>query len=395
LIDSSFSVYIDMASTDRIKGGLLCSKTGTTSLLEMSQWRGSVLAMEEINERGGINGRELVAVHYDPASNPAAFRDLAERLILKDGVRVIFGGYTSTSRKAMLPVVEKYNRLLVYSQQYEGFEYSDNIIYSGASPNQNGVQLADFMTETFGARVYMIGSRYVYPYECNRTMQELLLQHPEGAILGERYLSLEARREQFSEVVADIRRKAPDWIFCTVIGKTVPYLYEAYMEAGFDPTRMPIASLNTSETEILAMRNGAGSGHFTAAPYFQSVDTPENHAALIRHQARFGPAQPLDMNWESAYYQMHMFAKAYEVAGSDELSAIMPHLLGAEFAAPQGRVRIDPVNHHMALYPRVGRANADGQFSILRESKFAVPPDPYMTRQTLGDWVTKLSTREY
>jgi branched-chain amino acid transport system substrate-binding protein len=361
----------------------------------MSQWRGSVLAMEEINERGGIAGRELVAIHYDPGSDPAAFRERAERLILKDSVNVIFGGYTSTSRKAMLPVVEKYNRLLVYSQQYEGFEYSDNIIYSGASPNQNGVQLADFMTETFGARVYMVGSRYVYPYECNRTMQELLLQHPEGAILGERYLELDARPEQFADVVADIRRKAPDWIFCTVIGKTVPYLYEAFAEAGFDPATMPIASLNTSETEISAMKKGIAAGHFTAAPYFQSLDTPENHAALRRHQARFGLDKPTDMNWEAAYYQMHMFARAYELAGSDEIGTIMPHLLGVEFPAPQGRVRIDPVNHHMALYPRVGRANTDGQFSILRESKFAVPPDPYMTRQTLGDWVTKLSTREY
>jgi branched-chain amino acid transport system substrate-binding protein len=323
-----------MALSDPIKVGLLCSGSGSTSLLEMSQWRGSVLAMEEINERGGIAGRELVAIHYDPGSDPAAFRELAERLILKDSVNVIFGGYTSTSRKAMLPVVEKYNRLLVYSQQYEGFEYSDNIIYSGASPNQNGVQLADFMTETFGARVYMVGSRYVYPYECNRTMQELLLQHPEGAILGERYLELDARPEQFADVVADIRRKAPDWIFCTVIGKTVPYLYEAFAEAGFDPATMPIASLNTSETEISAMKKGIAAGHFTAAPYFQSLDTPENHAALRRHQARFGLDKPTDMNWEAAYYQMHMFARAYELAGSDEIGTIMPHLLGAEFPAP-------------------------------------------------------------
>jgi branched-chain amino acid transport system substrate-binding protein len=382
-----------MASSDPIKVGLLSSETGLTALLERSQWRGSMLAMEEINERGGIAGRELVAIHYDPGSNPATFRELAERLILKDGVNVIFGGYTSSSRKAMLPVVEKHNRLLVYLQQYEGFEYSSNIIYSGASPNQNGVQLADFMTQNFGARIYMVGSRYVYPYECNRTMQELVLQHPDGAILGERYLDLDARRSQFAEVVADIRRKAPDWIFCTVIGQTVPYLYEAYRQAGFDPATMPIASLNTSETEIGAMKEGAAAGHFTAAPYFQSVDTAENHAALLRHQARFG-SHPTDMNWEAAYYQMHMYAQAYETAGSDEIGTILPHLLGAEFAAPQGRVRVDPINHHMALYPRVGRANADGQFSILLESQHAVAADPYMTRQTLGDWVTKLSARE-
>ncbi|MEZ0606478.1 transporter substrate-binding domain-containing protein [Paraburkholderia sp. IW21] len=384
-----------MALSDPIKVGLLTSSSGSTSLLEISQRRGAALALEEINDRGGIAGRELVAIHYDPASDPAAFRELAERLILKDGVNVIFGGYTSTSRKAMLPVVEKYNRLLIYSQQYEGFEYSDNIIYSGASPNQNGVQLADFMTETFGARVYMVGSRYVYPYECNRTMQELLLQHPEGAILGERYLELDAPAGHFAKVAADIKRKAPDWIFSTVIGKTVPHLYEAYAQAGLDSSTMPIASLNTSETEIHAMKQGVAAGHFTAAPYFQSIDTAENHAALRHHQARFGADTPTDMNWEAAYYQMHMFARAFELAGSDEIARIMPHLLGMEYAAPQGRVRIDPGNHHTALYPRVGRANAEGQFTILRESKFAVAPDPYMTRQTLGDWVTKLSTREY
>jgi branched-chain amino acid transport system substrate-binding protein len=384
-----------MALSDPIRVGLLSSTTGSTALLEQSQWRGACLAVEEINARGGIGGRELVALHYDPGSDPAAFRELAERLIVKDGVNTIFGGYTSTSRKAMLPVVEKHNRLLIYAQMYEGFEYSDNIIYSGASPNQNGVQLADFMTETFGARVYFVGSSYVYPYECNRTMQELLLQHPEGAILGERYLSLDATRDQFDQVVADIGRKSPDWIFCTVIGETVPYLYEAYARADLDPASIPIGSLNTSETEIHAMERGIATGHFTAAPYFQSIDTPENHRAVRHHQARFGAHTPTDMNWEAAYYQMHMFAEAFARAGSDELGTIMPHLLGSEFTAPQGRVRIDPVNHHMALYPRIGRVNANGQFTILRESKFAVGPDPYMTRQTLGDWVTKLSTRDY
>jgi branched-chain amino acid transport system substrate-binding protein len=383
-----------MTLFDPVKVGLLSSQSGPTSLLEMSQWRGAMLALDEINGRGGVAGRELEAIHYDPCSDPTKFHELAERLILKDGVNVIFGGYTSTSRKAMLPVVEKYNRLLIYSQQYEGFEFSENIIYSGASPNQNGVQLADYMTETFGARVYMVGSRYVYPYECNRTMQELLLQHPDGAILGERYLDLDAQPDQFTDVVADIKRKAPDFIFCTVIGQTVPYLYEAYARAGLDPARMPIASLNTSETEISAMERGVAEGHFTAAPYFQSVDTPENHAVVGRHQARFGAGISTDMNWEAAYYQMHMYAQAFEKAGSDDIATIMPHLLGAEFQAPQGRVRIDPANHHMALYPRVGRANVDGQFTILREAKFAVAPDPYMTRQTLGDWVTKLSTRD-
>ncbi|KQR81714.1 amino acid ABC transporter substrate-binding protein [Burkholderia sp. Leaf177] len=384
-----------MSLSEPVKIGLLCSTTGATAPLEMSQWRGSILAVEEINQLGGVAGRELSVVHYDPGSDSTRFRALAEKLILDDGVNVIFGGYTSSSRKAMLPVVEKHNRLLVYSQQYEGFEFSENIIYSGASPNQNGLQLAEFMTSTYGARCYMVGSRYVYPYECNRTMQELLLQHPDGAILGERYLDLNAPFEHFADVVADIQKKRPDFIFCTVIGRTVPYLYQAFAHAGLDPARMPIGSLNTSETEISLMERGVATGHITAAPYFQSIGTPENRTALARHVERFGRQHPTDMNWEAAYYQMHMYANAFNKAGSDDIGTIMPHLLGAEFAAPQGRVHIDRVNHHMALYPRIGRAGSDGQFSILRESAHAVAPDPYMASQSLGDWVTKLSTREH
>jgi len=384
-----------MALTEPIKIGLLFSKTGVTAELEHSQRRGAILALEEINQGGGILGREVVPVEYDPESESLRFRHLAEKLIREDGVNVIFGGYTSSSRKAMLPVVEKHNRLLIYSQQYEGFEFSENIIYSGASPNQNGVQLADFMSAQFGARVYMVGSRYVYPYECNRTMQELLLQHPGGAILGERYLDLDADYGQFQEVVADIRKKQPDFIFSTVIGRTVPYLYRAYAEAGLDPARMPIGSLNTSETEIHMMGARYGEGHYTSAPYFQSIDTPANRRAVRHHIERFGAQHPTDMNWEAAYYQMHMYANAFERAGSDDIGTLLPHLCGSEYTAPQGRVRIDPVNHHMALYPRIGRANADGQFTVLRESAQAVPPDPYMVSQVLGDWVTKLVTREY
>ncbi|MGI4860411.1 MAG: transporter substrate-binding protein, partial [Janthinobacterium lividum] len=319
----------------------------------------------------------------------------AERLILEDGVNAIFGGYTSSSRKAMLPIVEKHNRLLVYSQQYEGFEFSENIIYSGASPNQNGLPLAEYMTSTYGARCYMVGSRYVYPYECNRTMQELLLQHPDGAILGERYLDLNAPPAHFAEVVADIKKKRPDFIFCTVIGRTVPHLYEAFAAAGLDAATMPIGSLNTSETEIALMERGVAAGHITAAPYFQGIDTPENRLALARHVARFGSQHPTDMNWEAAYYQMHMYANAFNAAGSDDIGAIMPHLLGADFAAPQGRVQIDRVNHHMALYPRIGRAASDGQFTILRESCNAVPPDPYMVSHRLDHRVTKPGTREH
>jgi branched-chain amino acid transport system substrate-binding protein len=383
-----------MISRDPIKIGLLHSTSGLSAEIESSQLRGSLLAIAEVNQAGGIDGRELVPIHCDPQSRPSLYGSLAERLFVEDGVNTILGGYTSATRKKILPMVEKYNRLLMYPQQYEGFEFSQNIIYSGASPNQNGLPLADFMTENFGARAYLVGSAYVYPYESNRTMQGLLLQHPDGAIVGERYLDLNAPFEKFEEVVADIKKKQPDFIFCTVIGPTLSYFYRAYAQAGLDPSKMPIGSLNTSETEIKMMGARYGAGHFTAAPYFQSVDTFENYQVLEHFAAKYGNEHPTDMNWEAAYYQMRIFAEAYARAGSDRIDLILPHLRGAELSAPQGRIRIDPFNHHTAVCPRIGRATASGQFEILRESAHAVPADPYMASQQLGDWVTKLKVVE-
>ncbi|TXI87131.1 MAG: amino acid ABC transporter substrate-binding protein, partial [Cupriavidus sp.] len=152
-----------MANLDPVRVGVLFSETGATSTIGHSQLQGSLLAIEEINEAGGLDGRELVPVVYDAQSSPAVYARMAERLIVQDKVNVLFGCYMSSSRKAVLPVVERWNRLLFYPTLYEGFEFSNNIIYTGAAPNQNSVQLAEFMTANFGARVYLVGSDYIYP----------------------------------------------------------------------------------------------------------------------------------------------------------------------------------------------------------------------------------------
>lgn len=384
-----------MGSSTPINIGLLYSSRGVTALLEQSQLRGALQAIEEINQAGGVHGRPLHAVHLDPLSDNARFRALAEQLIVEHQVNVIFGGYTSSSRKAMSPVVEKYQRLLFYSQLYEGFEFSENIFYGGAAPNQNCVQLEDYLSSQYGARVFMIGSRYIYPYECNRNMQELLLQRDDGAVIGERYLDLNAPYEAFLPVLEEVRKKQPDFIFSTVIGQSVPYLYRAYYEMGLNPETMPIGSLNTSETEVAVMGADMAAGHFTSSPYFQSIHTPANRAALASFRRLFGPQLTTDMNWEATYSQVHLFANAMRSCGTDAAVPLSSVLCGSEFDAPQGRVRIDPLNHHTGLYPRIGKANPSGQFTVVRESRRIVPPDPYMTNQVQGDWVTKLSKVEY
>ncbi len=379
---------------DPVRVGILYSATGTTSTIGQSQLQGAQLAIDEINETGGLLGRELVAVRYDPASTPARYAALAEQLIVRDGINVIFGCYMSSSRKAVIPIVEKWNKLLFYPTLYEGFEFSGNVIYTGAAPNQNSVQLADYMTSSFGARVYLIGSDYIYPYESNRIMGELVMQHPGSDKLGEHYLPLDATERDYAAIMQDIRARQPDFIFSTVVGDSTASLYRAYADAGFNPQTMPIASLTTSEAEIAQMGADVAAGHFTAAPYFQSIDSPANARCLARLRQRLGDDCRPNLCWEAAYFQMHLFANAFRQAGSDRIGELLPHLLGSEFDAPQCRIRLDPDNHHTWLHPRVGRANAQGGFTIVRQATRAVSPDPYLVTHSLGDWTASLGALE-
>ncbi|MFZ5527742.1 MAG: transporter substrate-binding domain-containing protein [Pseudomonadota bacterium] len=375
-----------MANTSPIQVGVLFSNEGATAGIERSQLMGTLFAIREINEAGGIDGRELVAVHRDPQSNLQRYQQLATQLVRDDNVNVIFGCYMSSTRKAVIPVVEKWNRLLFYPTLYEGFEFSGNVIYTGAAPNQNSVLLADYMTRHFGPRVYMVGSDYIYPYESNRLMSDFVLTRPGGTKVGERYVRLDATEKDFAPIIQDIVDKQPDFIFSTVVGRGTRMLYQAYAEAGLDPRRMPLASLTTCEVEAAEMGAAVAQGHITAAPYFQSLGTPLNRQCLARFKAQFGTEVQPNMCWEAAYFQVHLFANALRAAGSDELDRLMPFLLGSEFDAPQGRVRIDPANHHTRLYPRIGRLDAQGQFEVLAQTAQGVDPDPYLVNHAVGEW---------
>jgi len=370
-----------MKSSAPIKIGLLFSKQGVTSQLESSQLYGALFAIDEINELGGVQGREITSTHYDPQSDNSRYKVLLERLIIEDHINLVFGGYTSSSRKAMLPIIEKHNKLLFYPQQYEGFEFSENIIYNGAAPNQNLVQLEKFMTSKFGARIYMIGSNYIYPYETNRNMHSLIAMNSTHQIIAERYVSIYANQNSIDEIVADIKIRQPDFVFCTLIGRSVPYFYQAYLKAGLDAAKIPISSLNTSEVEINMMGAEAAMGHYTSSPYFQSIDSPLNRNTIDRFFAsRYAERAIPNMNWEASYFAMHLLAKAYRNSDSDQIEDILPNILGAEIEAPQGRVQVDHLTHHTSLYPRIGIANSDGQFTIIEDCGFRINPDPYMVR---------------
>jgi branched-chain amino acid transport system substrate-binding protein len=377
---------------DPIRIGVLFSKTGVTSVIENSERMGTLMAVDEINEGGGINGRELIPVCYDPQSRPDQYARCAERLILEDGVRVILGCYMSSTRKAVVPVVERWNGLLLYPTLYEGFEFSRNVIYTGAAPNQNSVQLAEFMLREFGSRVFMVGSDYIYPYESNRIMGDLVAERG-GERIAEVYLPLDASWESYITVIRKIKASSPDFIFSTVVGEGTALLHRAFAQVKLDPAASPIASLTTCEAEVREMGVDIAEGHITSAPYFQSLPTASNQQCVSNFKRRFGADEVTNMCWEAAYFQTHLLAQGMRQTNGDNVPDLLRVLPGAEIMAPQGRVKIDEHNHHTYLQPRIGRVNPQGQFDILSQSENWVRPDPYLVSHTLQDWSASAGVR--
>jgi branched-chain amino acid transport system substrate-binding protein len=366
--------------------GVLFSQTGVTAVIEESQLKGTLLAVEEINAAGGVNGREVLPIIYDPASDPARFVRYCHKLLAEDRVTSIFGCYTSSSRKAVLPVIERRNGLLWYPTLYEGFEYSLNVIYTGAAPNQNSLALVDYMIEHYGDRFFFIGSDYIYARESNRIMRELLEERG-GEVLAEQYCDLRAAPQDFRQAMREVRRRRPNVIFSTVVGQATAYLYQAYVDAGLNAADMPICSLTTSEAEVRQMGADAARGHITAAPYFQSVASAGNAAFVERYKKRFGADEPTNMCVEAAYFQVHVFARALALCNSMEVDVLRPLVLGSDFEAPQGRIVIERDNNHTDLWTRIGRADDVGQFEIMRESQVAVRPDPYLVSHGTLEYV--------
>ena len=369
--------------------GVLFSQTGVTAAIERSQLNGTLLAIEEINKAGGILGRTIAPEIYDPASDPKQFKALAERLLTVNRVRLIFGCYMSSTRKAVLPVVEAFRGLLFYPTLYEGFEYSLHCIYTGAAPNQNSLQLAKFLLQHYGNRFVLVGSNYIYPYESNRLMTDFISQS-KGKVLDELYVPLDAKSKDFDKAISKIANLKPDVVFSTVVGQSTAIFYEAYRRAGFDPNKMPIASLTTSEAEVAEMNPEAAEGHITAAPFFEALATPAARRFISAYKLRYGANAPVTAGAEAAYFQVHLAAAALARAGTDDPERLLPALRDAEFDAPQGRVRLDASNNHTYLWPRVAKLDARGTFQTVWNPGVRVKPDPYCVVMSLDDWSADL-----
>ncbi len=250
--------------------GVLFSGSGVTSVTEQEHLSGTLLAIDEINASGGVLGKPITPICRDPCADNTAYRTQARQLLTEDDVNVIFGCSMSASRKAVLPIMERHNGLLLYPSMYEGFEYSENVIYTGATLNQNTFALADFLLQAYGRRIFLVGADYIYPRESNRVMRGLI-ESKGGEIVAEHYMPVDAGSGLLEPILQDILRRKPDAVFSTVIGRSAQLFYRMYADAGIDRKRMPIASLTMAESEIQAIGAEHCSGHVLGATYFQSL----------------------------------------------------------------------------------------------------------------------------
>ena len=359
---------------DGISIGVLFSQTGPMAVTEIAHLKGTLLAIEEINASGGVNGQQFLPIIEEPASNPATYRELARKLVAKDRVSVIFGCCSSASRKAVLPVVERYGALLFYPSFYEGFEYSPNVIYTGATANQMVPPLANFLYQNYGKKFCLVGSDYIYPREINRILKEFLADS-DGIVTSETYVRQGAEPTEFNRIAGQILDGSPDVILSTVVGSDTSKLYEAHGLAGLQVT---LASLTTTESELVGVAEKFRAGHITAAAYFQSIQTPENLKFVANYKSRFGADDVPCVYSETAYVQVLLYAQALAKAGDESPAAIARALVSLKMMSPQGDISIDSETNHTHLIPRIGRSNKDGLFDILWQATESVKPDPYL-----------------
>ncbi|GAA3508844.1 urea ABC transporter substrate-binding protein [Dietzia aurantiaca] len=373
-------------SGDTIKVGSLHSLSGTMAISEETVRDSVALAIEEINADGGVLGKQIEPIVEDGASDPAVFAERAEKLITADCVAAVFGGWTSSSRKAMLPVVEDNNALLYYPVQYEGLESSPNIYYSGATTNQQIVPALDYLKEERDIEsLYLVGSDYVFPQTANRVIRAWADAN-DVEILGEDYTPLGST--DFSTIVNKVRTAQPDAVFNTLNGDSNVAFFREYSNAGLDAEDTPVVSVSIAEEEVQGIGAENIAGQLTSWNYYQTIDSPANTAFVDAFKAEYGENRVTSDPMEAAYTSVYLWKSTVEKAGSFDVPAVQEAADGVSYEAPEGTVTIDGENNHISKTALIGEIRPDGLIYEVWSSGEPIEPDPYLETY---DWAGELS----
>ena len=396
LLTASIALGLGMAtsafaqSSDTIKIGILHSLSGTMAISETVLKDTVLMAIDEINAKGGVLGKKLEPVVVDPASNWPLFAEKTKQLLTQDKVAVIFGCWTSVSRKSVLPVVEELNGLLFYPVQYEGEELSKNVFYTGAAPNQQAIPAVDYLMSKEGGgakRWVLLGTDYVYPRTTNKILRAYL--HTKGvkdADIDEKYTPF--GHADYQTIVADIKKFSAGGktaVVSTINGDSNVPFYKELGNAGLKAKDVPVVAFSVGEEELRGVDTKPLVGHLAAWNYFQSIKNPTNDefkkkwAAYAKAKNLPGADKPLTNDpMEATYIGVNMWAQAVKKAGSTDTDKVIAAMAGQTFKAPSGIMsEMDLKNHHLHKSVFIGEIKADGQFNVVWKTPGPVKAKPW------------------
>jgi urea transport system substrate-binding protein len=366
------------ASGDTIKVGILHSLSGTMAISETSLKDTALMTINEINAAGGVLGKKLEPVVVDPASDWPLFAERTRQLLTQDKVDVIFGCWTSVSRKSVLPVVEELNGLLFYPVQYEGQEQSKNIFYTGAAPNQQAIPAVEYlMSEEGGAakRFVLLGTDYVYPRTTNQILRAFLKSKGVAdADIMEEYTPF--GHSNYQTIVSNIKKFSAGKktaVISTINGDSNVPFYRELGNQGIKASDIPVMAFSVGEEELRGIDTKPLVGHLAAWNYFMSVKNPTN-SKFVKDYKQFAVDYKLpnadkvvtNDPMEATYVGIKMWAQAAEKAGSTEVDKVREAMKGQTYAAPSGyTLKMDEENHHLWKPVMIGQIRADGQFDVV------------------------------
>jgi urea transport system substrate-binding protein len=377
-------------AADTIKVGVLHSLSGTMAISETVLKDVTLMAIEDINAKGGLLGKKLEAVVVDPASNWPLFAEKARQLLTQDKVAVVFGCWTSVSRKSVLPVFEELNGLLFYPVQYEGEELSKNVFYTGAAPNQQAIPAVEYLLSKDGGgakRIVLLGTDYVYPRTTNKILRSFL--HSKGIEdkdIMETYTPF--GHSDYQTIVADIKKFSAGGktaVVSTINGDSNVPFYKELGNAGLKATDVPVVAFSVGEEELRGVDTKPLVGHLAAWNYFMTMKNPSNEkfkndwAAYAKKAKLANADKPLTNDpMEAAWVGVHMWAQAVTKAKTTDPDKVIVAMAGQTFAAPDGfTIKMDEKNHHLWKPVFIGEVQANGQFNVVWKTPGPIKATPW------------------
>jgi urea transport system substrate-binding protein len=367
-----------------IRVGILHSLSGPLEISERSMIDAEKMAIDEINSRGGLLGRRIEAVIADGRSDPKVFAQEARRLIETEKVSVIFGGWSSRSRRAMKPVVETSNHLLFFPSNYEGMDISPNIVCTGPIPNQQVMPAVNWCHETLKAnKFFLAGTKGVQSYSTNEIIK-LQLRAMGLENVGEKYLALNG--DGAEDLVASIKAAAPDVVLSTVVGDGNKQFFLQMARAGLPPSKLPVLAFTIAEDELRGLPLKDMVGDYAAWSYFQTIDSPENQAFVRRFKSLYGADRTLSDSLAAAYSAVRIWAQSVEETGTDDTAEVRKTIRRESLEAAEGVVSIDSETLHTWRPLHVGKIQADGLFQLVWRLEKPIRPVPFPVFRTRSEW---------